>query len=111
MNAQKWKREIRRRVHVTADQVGTPRAQLGIVSAKWNDAHVAGEGARQPIGLKTRTIEHDARFSRSVRGEHARRSMGLAWLDNPPHGNAELHPRAGRSRILQKRRHVTGSIE
>src|SRR3989449_6293424 len=37
--------------------------------------------------------------------------MGLAWLDNPPHGNAELHPRAGRSPILQQRRHVGGSIE
>src|SRR5438093_1448848 len=111
MNAQKREVEIRRRVHMTADQLGAPGAQLGIVSAEWNDSYVAGEGARQPIGVETGTIEYDARFPRSVRGEHARRSMGLAWLDNPPHGNAEFHPRAGRSGILQQRRHVGGSVE
>ena len=37
--------------------------------------------------------------------------MRPAPLDDPPRGNAELHPRAGRSRILQQRRHVGGSIE
>src|SRR2546426_5588380 len=111
MNAQKREVEIRCRVHVTADQVGAPGPQLDIVSAEWDDAHVTGEGARQPIRIQTGAIEHDARFPRSVRGEHARRSMGLAWLDNPPHGNAELHPRAGRSPILHQRRHVGGSIE
>src|SRR5881409_3690057 len=66
MHAQKREVEIRRRVHVTADQVGTPGPQLGIVSAEWDDAHVAGQGARQPIGVEPRTIEHDARFARSV---------------------------------------------
>src|SRR2546422_7954257 len=100
MNAQKWKREIRCRVHMTADQVGAAGAQLGIVSAEWNDSYVAGEGARQPIRIKTRTIEHDARFPRSVRGEHQgwRRP---AQLDDPPHGNAEFHPRAeiGRAHV------------
>src|SRR2546425_125797 len=82
MNAQKREVEIRCRVHVAADQVGTAGPQLGIVSTEWDDAHVAGQLARQPIGLKTRTIEHDARFSRSVRCEHPGR-MRPARLDDP----------------------------
>src|SRR5438034_459639 len=106
MNAQKREVEIRRCVHVTAYQVGAPGAQLGIISTEWNDAHVARQGARQPIGVETGTIEHDTGFPRSVRCEHPG-WMRPARLDDPPHGNAELHPRAGRSGVLRSEEHTS----
>src|SRR5436190_4979261 len=110
VDPKKRKREIRRRVHVTPDQVAARRHQFGIKPAERDDAQVGGDRPGDTASMQPGTVQNQRRCVRArVRND---RHSPLRWVrPESPDLRPVLDPGPAFLRLTEQRSHEPWSIE